>query len=377
MSDGWTPPGQPPARDPGAPEPGPPPAGPSFPPPGSPYPPPATPPYRAPAPYGTPPGAVYPHMRPLEFAPPVRDTGFRAPAGEPRPYPQLLRSPSYRWWRPLVGLFAGLAAGVVLLFGLIVVFQIGVIASGGEFEDLERGPLGFVSGNLLLAAAIPMSIIGVVLGFLRGPGWLASVELRIRWGWLARCSAWMAVWAAGGSMLWFALDGLPSTGGEDAALLIVLCLLTTPLQAAGEEYMMRGWLSQVIGAWFSRAAAGAVVAGLVSATVFALLHGTQNAWLFADRWAFGIIASYLVWRTGGLEAPIALHAISNISSIIPAALEGTLDDSLTITEAPIGTVAIDVVLLLIAMAVLLRIAKRRGVARLGPVRQESPAGAAG
>ena len=40
-----------------------------------------------------------------------------------------------------------------------------------------------------------------------------------------------------------------------------------------------------IGAWFARPGVGAVVAGLVSATVFALLHGPQNAWLFGDRFA--------------------------------------------------------------------------------------------
>jgi membrane protease YdiL (CAAX protease family) len=279
-----------------------------------------------------------------------------------------MRSPSYRWWRPLLAIVAGLLAGVVLLFAVVVALEGAAAISGlgTDSDQLEKGAFGFVSGNLLLAAAIPMSITGLVVGFLRPPGWVASVALRIRWRWLARVCVWFVIWAVLSTALWFALDGLPATGGRDAALIIVLCLVTTPLQAAGEEYMMRGWLTQAIGAWFARPKVGAVVAGLVSATVFALLHGTQNAWLFGDRWAFGIIASYLVWRTGGLEASIALHTISNISSIIPSALEGTLDDSLTITEAPVGTVAIDVVLLLIAAVVAARIAGRSGVQRLGP-----------
>ena len=46
--------------------------------------------------------------------------------------------------------------------------------------------------------------------------------------------------------------------------------------------------------------------------VFALLHGTQNLPLFADRLVFGLLAGLLVWRTGGLEAGIAAHVINNV-----------------------------------------------------------------
>jgi membrane protease YdiL (CAAX protease family) len=213
----------------------------------------------------------------------------------------------------------------------------------------------------------------VTVGFLRPPTWLLSVVLRIRWRWLAVCSAWLVGWALVATGIWFVLDGPPGTGGEQAVLLIALCLLTTPLQAAGEEFLVRGWLTQSIAAWFARPVVGAVVAGLLSATVFALLHGSQNAWLFGDRFAFGLIASYLVWRTGGLEAAIVLHSISNISAIIPAALEGTLDESLTLTEAPVGTVLIDLVMLLVAGAVVVVLARRRNIERQGPV-PVSPAG---
>jgi len=298
--------------------------------------------------------------------PPAR--GFRAPAGEPRPYPQLLRSPTYRWWRPLVSLGVGVAVTGVIVIGLGIAIAFVDAATGEDVTTpLSEGPVGFLFTNLIIAAAIPVSMAAVTLGFLRPPTFLLSVVLRMRWRWMAVCSAWLVGWALVATGLWFALDGLPSTGGEQAVLLIALCLLTTPLQAAGEEFLVRGWLTQSIGAWFARPVAGAVVAGLVSATVFALLHGTQNAWLFGDRFAFGVIASYLVWRTGGLEAAIALHAISNISAIIPSALEGTLDESLTLTEAPVGTVLIDVVMLLVAAVIVVVLARRRGVERLGPL----------
>jgi len=185
--------------------------------------------------------------------------------------------------------------------------------------------------------------------------------------WLARVSGVLVVWAVVSSLVWFVLSGWPGTGGDHVLLLIVLCLLTTPLQAAGEEFLVRGWITQSVGAWFARPLPGAVVAGLVSATVFALLHGSQNLWLFGDRFVFGLVASYLVWRTGGLEAAVALHTISNISSIVPAALEGSLDDALTLTEAPVATVVLDVVMLLVAAFLVAWLARRDGLTRLGPV----------
>jgi membrane protease YdiL (CAAX protease family) len=262
----------------------------------------------------------------------------------------------------------GVGVTLVLLVGIGV--AVGILAAALAVEpetfDVAEGPVGFVFGNLLLAAAIPVSVAAVVLAFLRPPGWLMSVTLRLRWRWLAVCAAWLTGWALVTTAVWFLLDGVPSTGGEDALLLIGLCLLTTPLQAAGEEFLVRGWLSQSIGAWFARPVLGAVVAALASATVFALLHGSQNAWLFGDRFVFGLVASYLVWRTGGLEAAIALHTISNVAAIVPSALEGTLDESLTLTEAPVGTVLLDVVTLLLATALVVWLARRHRPERLGP-----------
>jgi membrane protease YdiL (CAAX protease family) len=293
--------------------------------------------------------------------------------GEPRPYHQLLRSPTYRWWRPVVSLAVGVALTFVMVIGAAIVIGAFAAIVGGTASEssLTEGPGGFLAGNLLIAVGTPVAMAAVAVGFLRSPAWLVSVELRPRWDWLARVSVALVVWAVVGSLVWFLLSGWPGTGGDQATLLIVLCLLTTPLQAAGEEFLVRGWITQSVGAWFARPLPGAVVAGLVSATVFALLHGSQNAWLFGDRFVFGLVASYLVWRTGGLEAAVALHAISNISSIIPAALEGSLDDALTLTEAPVGTVALDVVMLLVAASVVVWLARRRDVRRLGPVVPES------
>ena len=73
-----------------------------------------------------------------------------------------------------------------------------------------------------------------------------------------------------------------------------------------------------------------IAAGVaVSSTCFALAHGVQDAWLFGDRFAFALVASWLAWRTGGLEAPVALHVMNNLVSLAFTASTGSLEESLS------------------------------------------------
>jgi membrane protease YdiL (CAAX protease family) len=88
---------------------------------------------------------------------------------------------------------------------------------------------------------------------------------------------------------------------------LLVILLLTPLQAAGEEYVFRGYLTQAFGGVFGRTA----VAVLVPALLFALAHGSQSAPVFFDRFAFGVVAGLAVVLTGGLEAVIAMHVLNN------------------------------------------------------------------
>ena len=68
------------------------------------------------------------------------------------------------------------------------------------------------------------------------------------------------------------------------------------------------------------------VAIVLTATLFALAHGAQNFPLFFDRFAFGLIAGWLVIRTGGLEAGIALHVLNNFLAFGFALSFGDLSD---------------------------------------------------
>jgi membrane protease YdiL (CAAX protease family) len=106
--------------------------------------------------------------------------------------------------------------------------------------------------------------------------------------------------------------GLELVWNPDSLFLIVVILLTTPFQAAGEEYGVRGLLARSIGSWFSSSRVGLVVATVLTSVVFMLLHGAGDPWLNGYYFGMGVIFSLLVWRTGGLEAAVALHMVNNL-----------------------------------------------------------------
>jgi membrane protease YdiL (CAAX protease family) len=154
------------------------------------------------------------------------------------------------------------------------------------------------------------------------PGWICSVAGRLRWRWMAVTFglAFVALVATVivGNFVPAAGDPADSSGDlnswtDTTRDFVLVILLLTPLQAAGEEFAFRGYLTQAfgglfapLGPWASRAAAV-----LLPAVLFALAHGAQDAPVFVDRLAFGLVAGILVIATGGLEAGIAMHVLNN------------------------------------------------------------------
>ena len=86
----------------------------------------------------------------------------------------------------------------------------------------------------------------------------------------------------------------------------------TPLQAAGEEYFFRGWIMQNVGAWFARPIVGLVASLIVSAVAFSTAHLSPDPWVLGTIACLAVASGLAAWRTGGLEAGIAMHAVNNV-----------------------------------------------------------------
>lgn len=193
--------------------------------------------------------------------------------------------------------------------------------SGRSMADLQLTPAVLLAANLAPALMIPLVIIVERL-FHRRSGLLHSVTGRFRWRWFLRVTIWLApfciLYGVAGSFI-FPQQGGPGPAPQWLALLIIV-LLTTPLQAAGEEYLFRGFLGRVVGSWFGSAKVAVVVGTVVSSVLFMIAHGAADPWLIGYYLVFGAALAVTTWQTGGLEASIAIHALNNVVMFVAGIL---------------------------------------------------------
>ena len=245
-------------------------------------------------------------------------------------YHQLHRARGRKVWKSVVGallsVFLGFAVVPVLW---LVVFVVGGVLLGDR--DPERF-MNEVSGAesmtpwtmaylfLTLASLIPaVWLVNRLMHGLR-LGWVTSVFGRMRWKYFFVCLG-LSVLALAATL---AVSSLTPQDAVDAGAtteindftrrtldFLILVVLLVPLQAAGEEYLFRGYLTQAFGGLFSSPWVSRTVAVVVPAVLFALAHGAQDPPIFVDRLAFGLVAGVLVIVTGGLEAAIAMHVLNN------------------------------------------------------------------
>ncbi|WP_427891064.1 CPBP family intramembrane glutamic endopeptidase [Kribbella sp. GL6] len=237
---------------------------------------------------------------------------------------------------------------------ILVGWMLGSVVLIGIQGGIRKDPPGTLSWfgllmtNLTLIILIPLSMLVAKLLNRQTPGLLSSVVGKLRW----RPLAWFSLAAIVLELVAFAVvqfGNVPLATGErhggpaapDVVAVIVITLLTSPIQAAGEEYYFRGYLLQAVGTYLR----GAIVAVVVTAVLFTLAHGIlpwQSPALFVDRLAFGLVAGFLAIRTGGLESGIASHAANNVVTFVFAGLTNSLGASLQVHDAPWALVVVDV-----------------------------------
>jgi len=275
----------------------------------------------------------------------------------PVDYHQLLRGPRWRWWRPLLSL--------LLVVGSVLVAIVAIFAVGASLEDFAPPELGSVDDDisplstlvldLSLAALIPVSGLAVWAVHRIRPRFVSSVVGGIRWRWLARCVlVTLPVWAV--YMVVGVLSDPPASGRPDQwVLLLVMAVVLTPFQAAGEEYLFRGWLVQNVGSLFRARILGLVVSTVCSAALFSLAHGSFDVWVILNISTLAVAACLANWRTGGLEAGIAMYLVNNVAVGVVTITVGGYADSF-VSEETTGTaleVGIGVIVHAIAVALIL------------------------
>lgn len=237
----------------------------------------------------------------------------------PVAYPQMLRTPRATTGRGVLMIVCFVAAYLLVstvLQGAAIGWD--VYRGHTTVEDLlalrlSLTPALLLAVNISNAACIPLSMLLQRAFFGQHGRWLHSVTGRFRWGVLGRgLLVALPFWAAYLAITLVAAPETVRTPTGTYLALLVIVVLTTPLQAAGEEYGTRGLIARGAGSWFASPRTALLVGTLLSAVVFTLAHGAGDPWLIGFYFVFAVIQSLITWRTGGLELAVLLHAANNL-----------------------------------------------------------------
>ena len=157
---------------------------------------------------------------------------------------------------------------------------------------------------------------------------LHSVVSRFRWDLFGRAVVLIgAAWVAS-AVVSFYLEPLQQTvwSSTDVLWLLAITFLLTPLQAAGEEYGLRGLVFRVAGSWGRGPRTALVLGVLVSSVIFAVIHLSTDPWLNLWYVVFAVSTALVTWRTGGIEIAVVIHAgFNTIAFVVAVALRNDLD----------------------------------------------------
>ncbi|CAL8896505.1 type II CAAX endopeptidase family protein [Kocuria varians] len=222
---------------------------------------------------------------------------------------------NHRWWMPLVEGVLALAVYVVLsiAFGIVMALAVPEIITGDILAMDQMDPAVFLLLFGSVALMLPSALIARLALGPRPLGLIFSVAGRIRWRWLLTCLGVAAAVYVVVNLAGIGLDLATGGGTLEFALapgigwLVLLWLVVVPLQCTAEEVVFRGYLAQMVGRWLKHPA----WAILLPVPLFVLGHD-YDVWGLASVGIMAVTMGLVTWRTGGLEAGIALHVVNNM-----------------------------------------------------------------
>lgn len=253
------------------------------------------------------------------------------------PYLALANAGRNHWWRYLLSvvliLFFWQFLGIIPLLGLMA----WVTTDADPATDMDMATLQFNGiGTTLPYLALNFTLLMLLVGVLLAVRFIHQRPLPTL---LAdgRAFNWQMLWNAA---IWYALlmllltlvdvalhpEGFRFTFEWQAFMLFLpLALLITPLQAAAEELLFRGYLMQ----WLGLLGMHPLVPMVVSSLLFMLVHFAnpemqEHAYLVPLLYfALGMFLAILTVKSQGLELAIGVHAANNLFTVLVMNYEGS------------------------------------------------------
>lgn len=271
------------------------------------------------------------------------------PERVPRHYVDALSEPRRPWWVAAGALIVFAAAVVVVSVLLsLVAIELDLVLGLTSEAAVNTGavvltPTVFLANNLVLASLVPISMLVQWIFFGVRPRWMLSVTGEWRWHLVAQSALFIVpiyLLYAGGGIALAAAELIAAPPSGTTVALLIMIVLTTPLQAAGEEFGFRGFLARTVGSWSARPGVSFAIGTVVSSIAFALVHFAADPWLIAYYLVFAVAMSLIVRATGGLEIAVFIHVLNNVLLLGPAVVLSSLEESFDRSDGSAGPFAL-------------------------------------
>ena len=246
-----------------------------------------------------------------------------------------------RWWRYLLGIILIACSPIVLMLALALGAYLlqgtGVGATPDGQWIVRVLTAQVIDKSILSFFVLNLSIIGMLGGLWFAIKWLhrrsflslITPTTRIDWRRMSLAAALtLAVLAALSLVEHMIYPGRYRMVFDAARFFpfMIAVLLLTPLQAATEELIFRGYLTQAIG----HLTRNSVVVLGACTLLFAALHSSnpevaRYGWIMMAGYVLmGLMLATIAWRDGRLESAIGVHAANNVFTALISNNEGSV-----------------------------------------------------
>jgi len=242
----------------------------------------------------------------------------------------------------IVGVF------VAVLFVVFMIMQNGSSAVNLDIQSVQSNSL-FLVALALIGFAVSYFVFYLCTRFIHQRPFISlfTTKSRINWSSILK-----------GAVLWFLILGMltlifylinpasymvtfnPSTFG----LLLILSLITFPIQASFEEVFFRGYLMQGAGLLSKKP----IIPILVTSFLFGLGHVmngtgmTLSIFPLIETVIIGIALGTITLGEGGIETAIGIHVVNNLYAVLvvstPDGIFGNLPSIMMTSSSPSGDI---------------------------------------
>ena len=249
-----------------------------------------------------------------------------------------------------------------MLFVAFLIMQNGVSAVGVDIQSIQSNSL-FLVALALIGFAASYFVFYLCTRFIHRRSFISVFTSKSRFNWNGMLK---------GAALWFSILAIltiisfvisptsyeitfnPSTFW----LLLILSLITFPIQASFEEVFFRGYLMQGVGLLSKKPIKPILVTSLFFG-IGHIMNGTGmtlSIFPFIETFIIGIALGTITLGEDGVETAIGIHVINNLYAVLvvstPESIFGNLPSIVTTASNPYGDIFVTTAAAVIAIIII-------------------------